>query len=158
MVCLGVGLFEFICASWTCMSISFSGLGKFSVIILSRMWKLLALSFPSGNPTMQMLVGLKFFQRLLILFLLFWILFFCCFNWVISASLSSNSHFDHLLHALHSNVFSFQLVYFSFPTGSFLFSISVFVSYAIVEVLTKFIYSAPTFIEHPYNQCFELCI
>ena len=58
MMCLGVGLFASIlfgtvCVSWTCMSISFTKLGKFSVIIFSNRF-LVSCSFssPSGTPMM----------------------------------------------------------------------------------------------------------
>ena len=71
MMCLGVGLFGFIlvgilCASWTCVSISFTKLGKFSVIIFSNRFPIsCSFSYPSGSPMMQMLVYLRLSQRLL---------------------------------------------------------------------------------------------
>ena len=56
-MCLGVFLFEpnlfgTLCASWTCMSISFTKLGKFSFIIFSYKFSISSSSFsPSGIIT-----------------------------------------------------------------------------------------------------------
>ena len=82
MLCHGVGLFTSIlfgtlCASWSCMTISFTKLGKFSFISFSNRFPLsYSFSSPSVTPMMQMLEHLKLFQRLLTLASFFWILFF----------------------------------------------------------------------------------
>ena len=69
--CLGL------CASWTCVSISFTKLGKFSFIIFSNRFPVsYSFSYLSGTPVMQMLDCLKLFQRLLTLSSFFWIPFF----------------------------------------------------------------------------------
>ena len=81
MMCLGVGLFASIlfgtlCASWTCKSISFTKLGKFSFLIFSKRFPIsCSFSSPSGTPMMWMLEYFKVFQKLLPLSLFFWILF-----------------------------------------------------------------------------------
>ena len=55
-MCLGVGLFASIiigtrCTSWTCMSISFTKLGKFSFTIFSDRFPIsYSFSSPSGTP------------------------------------------------------------------------------------------------------------
>ena len=55
MMCLGVGLFasnlfETLCASWTCMYISFTKLGQFSFIIFSNMFPISCSLSSSGTP------------------------------------------------------------------------------------------------------------
>ena len=67
MMCLCVvlfesNLFENLCASWTCMSISFIKLGKFSFIMFSISC---TSSSPSSTPMILMLACLKLSQKLL---------------------------------------------------------------------------------------------
>ena len=97
-MCLGIFLLAFIlygalCASWTCLTISFSILGKFSTIISSKTF-----SYPfffssySWTPIFQMLVCLTLSQRALRLSSVLFILFtLFCSSEVISATLSSSS-------------------------------------------------------------------
>nr|KAF6460621.1 hypothetical protein HJG59_011526 [Molossus molossus] len=140
MMCLGVGLLWFIlfgtlCSSWTCMSVSFTKLGKFSAIIVSKRFSIsCSLPSPSGTPKMRMLARLKLSQRLLTLSSLFWILFsFCCSDWAFFAFLYSKSMVWFL--ALPSLLFNLCTLFFisvsasfnsdvhpSFLTGSFLCS------------------------------------
>ena len=98
MICLGVGLFASIlfgtlCASWTCMSISFTKLGKFTFIIFSNRFPIsCSFSSPSDTPMMQMLDLLKWSQRLLTLSSFVWIHFSsCCSDWSFYAFLCSKS-------------------------------------------------------------------
>ena len=128
-----------LCASWTCMSISFTKLGKICFIIFSNKFPIsCSLSSPYGTPLMWMLESLKLSWRLLTLSSFFWDFFliivlirFFLLPYV------SNHWFDAWLHPLYCcfplNSFLFSLVYPSFLTGPF---------YA-VKVLTNF----P---EHPY--------
>ena len=73
MMCIEVGLFGSIlfgtlCASWTCMSISFTKLGKFSFLTFSNRFPVSCPFFsPSGTLIMHILEYLKLSQRLLIL-------------------------------------------------------------------------------------------
>ena len=85
--CLGL------CASWTCMSISFTRLGKFSFIICSNKFSIsCSSSSPSGTPMIQMLVHLKLSHRFLNLSLVFWILVFSfCSDWLFISSCCSKS-------------------------------------------------------------------
>ena len=89
MMCLGVGFLHpsclGLCASWTCMSMSPTKLGKFSFIIFSNRFPISCSFSSSGTPMMRMLYPLKLSQRLLILssfflnsfsFLLFWLVVF----------------------------------------------------------------------------------
>ena len=84
MMCLGVGLFASIlfgtlCASWTCLSIFFTKLGKLSLIIFSNRFPIsCSFSSPSGTPMKRVLNILKLSQRLLILSSFFWIPFSAC--------------------------------------------------------------------------------
>ena len=95
LMCLGVGLFASIlfgilCASWTCMSTSFTKLGKFSFIIFSNRFPIsCSFSSPSGTPVMQMLESLKLSWRLLTLCSFFWVLLSSCSDWLFFASLHS---------------------------------------------------------------------
>ena len=81
MMCFGVGLFVSIllrtlCASQTCISTSFTKLGKFSFIIFPNRFPISCSFFsPSGTSMMQMLECLKLSQRLLTLSLLLLLLF-----------------------------------------------------------------------------------
>ena len=81
MMCLGVGLFASIiigtlCASWTCMSIPFTNLGKLSFTVFSERF-LFSCSFSclSGTPMRQMLDLLKVSQGLLTLSSFFFFFF-----------------------------------------------------------------------------------
>ena len=71
MMCLGVllfgsSLFGTLCAHWTYLSISFTKLGKFSLIIFSDKFSISCFSFsPSGTPMIQLLIHLEMSQRLL---------------------------------------------------------------------------------------------
>ena len=57
VVLFGPNLFGTLCASWTCMSSSFTKLGKFSFIIFSNKFLIFwSSSSPSGTPMIQMLV------------------------------------------------------------------------------------------------------
>ena len=61
-------LFGILCASWTCMSMSFTKIGKFSSIIFSNKFSIShSSSSPSGIPVIQMLALLEMSQNLLIL-------------------------------------------------------------------------------------------
>ena len=98
----------------TCMSISFTKLGKFSFIIFSNRFPISCSFSSSDTPVMQMLDHLKLSQRLLTLSLFFWILLSACYSdWLFFASLCSKSLI--LLSAL------FPLLLFPFK----LFSISI---------------------------------
>ena len=74
MVCVGVvlfgsnlvNLFGILCASWTCMSISVTKLGKFSFITFSNKFSIsCSSSSPSGTPMIQMLALLEMSESLL---------------------------------------------------------------------------------------------
>ena len=73
-MCLGVFLLGFIlyrtlCASWTCLAVFFSMLGKFSTIISSKMLSCpFFFSSSSGTPIIQMLMHLILSQRSLSIF------------------------------------------------------------------------------------------
>ena len=65
-------LFGTLCASWTCMSISFTKLGKFSFTIFSNRFPFFcSLSSSSGTPMIQMLEPLKLSHKLLTLSLFY---------------------------------------------------------------------------------------
>ena len=95
IMCLGVGLFASILfgtVSWTCMSISFTKLGKFSFIIFSNRFPISCFfSSPFGTPMMQMWECLKLSWRLFTLPLNFCIPFYsCCNNWMSFSSFVPN--------------------------------------------------------------------
>ena len=109
MVCLGVVLFASIlfgtlCASWSCMSISFTKLGMFSFIIFSNKFSISCCSSsPSGIPISWMLAHLEMSQSLLILTSFFFAFFFlhsvlvdCLFLPYVP-----NCWFEPWLHSLH---------------------------------------------------------
>ena len=97
MMCLGVGVFASIlfgtlCASWTCMSISYTKLGRFSFIIFSNGFPIsCSFSSLSGTAVIWILESLKLSHRLLILSLFLWILFSYCSDGCFFASLCSKS-------------------------------------------------------------------
>ena len=98
MICLGVILFASIflgtlCASQTCMSVSFTKLGNFffSLFFQVDLQFLALFSSPSGTPMIQMLECLKLSQRLLILSSFLKVLFSSCSDWLFFASLCSKS-------------------------------------------------------------------
>ena len=82
IMCLGVVLFvsilfQTLCASWSCMSISFTKLGKesFLSLIFSNKFSIsCSSSFPSGNLMIQMLVHLEMSQKLLSLSFFFFLI------------------------------------------------------------------------------------
>ena len=67
MMCLGVFLlgFNFFVTLWTCMSISFAKLGKFSFKFSYKFSIFCFSSSPSGTPMIQMLKYLKLSQSFL---------------------------------------------------------------------------------------------
>ena len=139
-------LFGALCVFRTCMSVSFTKLVEFSLIISGNKFSIsCSFSSPSSTPMIWMLVCLKLSQRLLTLLSFIWILFSSCSDWMFFLSCVPNHWFDSWLHLLYCcfpiNCSLFQLVNPLFLTRSFY----------VVEVLTKFL-------EHPYYQCFELCI
>ena len=98
MVCLGVVLLEsnllgILWASWTCMSIFFTKLRKFSFIIISNKFSISCSSYcPSDIPMIQMLEYWKFSHRFLSLSSFFWILISSfCSHWVFISSFCSKS-------------------------------------------------------------------
>ena len=137
MVCLGVGLFDTLSASWIGVSISSTRLGKFSIIIFSHRFSIShSLSSPSSIPMIRMSIHLRLSQMLLTLsssFLNYF--YFCCSDWVFSASLSFNS----LICSSAScppllipwNVFFMSDCFF------FMFSVCFYVSYLFVYVLSS---------------------
>ena len=89
MMCVDMGLFAstlfgILCTFWTCMSIPFTKLGKFSFTIFSNRFPLsCSFSYPSGTHKTQMLDLLELSQNLLILYSFFWISFSsCCSDWL----------------------------------------------------------------------------
>ena len=118
LVLFGCILFGTFCTSWTCMSISITRLGKFSVTIFSNRFSISCpLSSPSSTFKMQILVHLTLFQRLYPHF--FFSVLIGCFLLLFIL----NHCFDSQLYLLHCwfpvNYSSYQSVYPLFPTGSF---------------------------------------
>ena len=98
MMCISVFLFGsnffgILWASWTCMSISFIRLGKFSFIIFSNKFSISCYCLsPSGAPMIWMLECLKLSQRFLSLSSFFWILVSSfCSGWMFISSFCSKS-------------------------------------------------------------------
>ena len=93
MICLGMvlfgsNLFGTLCAFWTCMSISFAKLMKFSFIIFSNRLPISCFfSSPSITPMMQMLEHLMMSQRLLTLSSFLFVCLFVLGAWGDSFSL-----------------------------------------------------------------------
>ena len=107
MMCLEVGLFASmlfgtLCASWTCMSISFIKLGKISFIIFSSRFPI-SCSFccSSGTPMMQMLDLLKLSQGLLILSSYFGFFFLLVLIGCFLLPYFPNHRFDSQFHSLY---------------------------------------------------------
>ena len=102
MLCFGVDLivfilFETLWASWTCMTTSFTRLGKFPVIISSNKLASPCSSIsPRLTPIMWMLLHLILSQSSLQVFL-FLFFSFCFSGWVFSAILYSKSLIWHFL-------------------------------------------------------------
>ena len=141
MMCRGVGLFGFILfgtlsASWTCMSTSFTTLGKFSVIIFSNRFSISCSLPPSSTPWCECWYDYScpgdslHYPNFFIFFFLFVGLMGCFL-----LSYIPNSWFDSWLHPLYCwfsvSFSSFQLVYHSFLTGSFLWSFFMLSSSAL---------------------------
>ena len=143
---MNVGHFEFIlfgilCTFWTCMSVSFTRLGKFYVIIFSHRFLIpCSVSSLSVTPMMQMLVHLNLSQRLFTLSSFLLILFsFCCLDWgffsfFLSSKLLIWSSASSTLLIL-CNEFSFQLFHSLFLTGSLCFLSPFYFSYLFVEFM-----------------------
>ena len=89
---VGFILYGTLCASWTCVTISFPRLVKFSTIISSNIFSdPFFFSSSSGTPIVQMLVRLVLSQRSLRLSSILFILFsLFCSSAVISTILSSS--------------------------------------------------------------------
>ena len=145
MMCRGVGLlgsilFGTFCASWTCMSISFTKLGNFPFIICSNKFLIsCCCSSPSGTPMIWMLECLKLSWRHSSFF---WILVSSfCYSWMFISSFCSK-----LL----------IWVPVSFP------SLLVPCIFSFISLCTAFIFflyfaTIPNNLcEHPDYQCFEL--
>ena len=135
MMCLGVGLFASLiigtlCASWTCMSIFFTKLGKFSFIIFSNRSPIsCSFSFPSGTPMIWMLYHLTLPQTLLILSLIigfFFLLVVLCGCFLLRYL--ANHWFDYWLHPL----------YCCFPVSCFVFQLCIFHFWLDLFMLLRF--------------------
>ena len=83
-------LFGILCASWICMSISSSKLGKLSFIIFSSKFSISCSYSHSGIPMIQMLTRLEMHHSLLIQSSFFWILVSSFYSgWMFLSSLCS---------------------------------------------------------------------
>ena len=92
MFLLGFILYGILCASWTCLVISFSMLEEFSTIISSKNFSYLFFFSSSVTPIIQMLVHLILSQRSLRLSSVLFILFtLFCSSEVFFTILSSSS-------------------------------------------------------------------
>ena len=128
-MCLGVGLFASILfgglyASWTCVSTSFTKLGKFSFIIFSNRFPIsCSFSSPSSTPMRRMLESLKLSQKLLILSSFFGFFFLPVVLCGFLLPYVPNHWFDSQLHLLYCcfpvNCSLFQLMYPLFWLGLF---------------------------------------
>ena len=147
MICFGVFLLESnffgtLWISWTCMSISFARLGKFSFIIFSNKFLISCSSSSAGTPMIPMLECLKLSQRVLSLSQFFKFLF---------------------LHSVPVGclLLLFQIIdlsprFLSFTVGSLYILL-----YFTLHSLHFFLYFATIlhhFCEHHGHQCFEVCI
>lgn len=128
------------------MSVSFSRLGRFSVIISSNKFSAPFSHFSFWCPHNENVSMIDTVSSILktipIFFLIFSSLF--CSAWVISTILSVHWSVP-LYHAIY---FWFLLVYFLFQVlySSALFGSSLY--FLFVKLLTMFIHSSPKFIEH----------
>ena len=148
MMCLGVGLFASIlfgilCASWTCMSISFTKLGKISFNIFSNRFPIsCSFSFPLASLWSKCWSVKVVPQAAYTILIFFGLFLFLMFWLVVFASLCSKS----LIWFLASSTL---LV---LPCKLFCILISV----SFVPNWIFFMLSRSSL--HPYNQCFGLCI
>ena len=129
-MCLGVGLFASIllgtqCASWTCMSISFTKLGKFSFITFQTDFQFLALSLLLLAPLWYKYWTSWSYPRGCLYYPKFSGFFFssCCSDWLFFASLCSKS-----------------LIWFSAPSTLLLFPCKLFFISVSVSFLSDWIF------------------
>ena len=126
-MCLGVFLFgsNFFGTLWasrTCVSFSFTRLGKFLVIISSNRFSIpCSVYSPSDIPMMQMLLHFMLSKMFLNLSLFFFS--FCCSCWVLFSTLSSKSLIQSSASSnllfFPSSVLFIQTLYSLFLTGPF---------------------------------------
>ena len=120
-MCLGVvlfgsNLFEILCASWTCMSISFTQLVKFSLILFSNKFSIsCSCSSPSGTPMIQVLVCLRDIPEAPYTILIFLNSFFFLLLWL-------NAYFFLMFQIIDLNPSSFPSLLV--PCGFFFISLS----------------------------------